>query len=51
MTELAGEESIELEGTGAGSEELCSVLDGTGGLTELEERSMKVAGGSEKPRE
>ena len=48
MTELAGEESIELEGTGVGSEELGSVLDETGGETELEGRSMRVAGGTEK---
>lgn len=51
MTELAGEESIVLEGAGAGSEELGSVLDGMGGLTELEGRSMRVAGGIEKPGE
>ena len=44
MTELVGEEIIELEGTGAGFE-LGSVLDGTGGTTELEGRLMRVAGG------
>ena len=48
MTELAGEESIESEGTGAGSEELDSVLDGMGGLIELEGSSMRVLGGMEK---
>jgi hypothetical protein len=45
MTELAGEETTELDETGGGTE-----LDETGGRAELEGRTARVAG-VEKPGE